>query len=373
MLKMIGNEAFMGCANLKSVRLPDGLTEIGLRAFRESGLESIETSQSVRIVHQSAFCKCQNLKVLGTNEHPNGYGKWCGVFHESALESVELPSTLKRLEYSAFEKCRNLKRISLPERIEYIGKECFSESGLGSVRLPSQLKAIENATFNECKELKEIALPNCLENIDRFAFSETGLENVEFPASLRKIAQGAFARCESLKTVKFNEGLEALGTDEYGNDGRMYFGVFEGSSITSVDLPSTLKRMEYNAFKDCRDLTEIKLPESLEYIGHACFAASGLETIRFPNGLRVVGCLAFKDCEQLRNAELNEGLEVLGVKQACGKKEIVGGVFANSGLESVPIPSTLNEIYPLTFAKCVDLRCVKFSEGLEKIGAGAFV
>ena len=37
-LKVIRNEAFMGCKNLKSVRLPEGLTEIGLRAFRESGL-----------------------------------------------------------------------------------------------------------------------------------------------------------------------------------------------------------------------------------------------------------------------------------------------------------------------------------------------
>ena len=41
-------------------------------------------------------------------------------------------------------------------------------------------------------------------------------------------------------------------------------------------------------------------------------------------------------------------------------------------MERVRIPSTLKEIYPLTFAKCVDLRCVEFSEGLEKIGAGAF-
>lgn len=43
-LKVIKNEAFMGCANLKNISLPDGLVEIGLRAFRESGLESVETS-----------------------------------------------------------------------------------------------------------------------------------------------------------------------------------------------------------------------------------------------------------------------------------------------------------------------------------------
>ena len=68
------------------------------------------------------------------------------------------------------------------------------------------------------------------------------------PASLRTIAQGAFYKCESLKTVKFNEGLEVLGTDEYPDDGGRWFGVFEESSIESVELPSTLKRIEYCAF-----------------------------------------------------------------------------------------------------------------------------
>ena len=82
--------------------------------------------------------------------------------------------------------------------------------------------------------MKEVTLPSCLESIGRFAFSATGLESVELPASLRTIAQTAFAKCENLRTVKFNEGLEVLGTDEYSNDGRMYLGVFEQSSVERV-------------------------------------------------------------------------------------------------------------------------------------------
>ena len=108
--------------------------EIGLRAFRESGLENIATPPSVRIISQSAFCECQNLRkavlnegleTLGTDEYPDGEGRWRGVFDGSGLKRVKLPSTLRRIEYSAFRDCKDLKSIHLPERLEYIGKLGF--------------------------------------------------------------------------------------------------------------------------------------------------------------------------------------------------------------------------------------------------------
>ena len=77
--------------------------------------------------------------------------------------------------------------------------------------------------------------------------------------------------CKSLKTVVLNEGLEALGTNEYQDNCDEYGGVFQGSAIENVTLPSTLKRIEYNAFRECVNLTSVTLPEGLEYIGEFCF------------------------------------------------------------------------------------------------------
>ena len=50
-LKVIKNDAFMGCSNLRSVRLPEGLVEIGLRAFRESGLENNTAPTSLLVIN----------------------------------------------------------------------------------------------------------------------------------------------------------------------------------------------------------------------------------------------------------------------------------------------------------------------------------
>lgn len=84
-----------------------------------------------------------------------------------------------------------------------------------------------------------------------------------FPASLRAISHAAFAWCESLRTVKFREGLKVLGTADYPDDCGMLCGVFEYSPIESIELPSTLKRIEYKVFENCKNLQSITLPDSL--------------------------------------------------------------------------------------------------------------
>ena len=154
--------------------------------------------------------------MLGEEQGANG------VFQDSALESVELPSTLRRIECRAFMRCGVLRTVRLPGRLEFLGRSCFAA---------------------------------------------TGLESVELPASLRTVSQASFALCKSLRTAKFGPGLEVLGTDERADDGGAYLGVFEKSALRRVELPPTLRRMQHNAFRDCRDLKGVRFPEGLEVVG----------------------------------------------------------------------------------------------------------
>ena len=79
-----------------------------------------------------------------------------------------------------------------------------------------------------------------------------------------------------------------------------------------IDLPSTLKKIEYNAFKKCMLLTSIRLPAGLETIGMYAFSKSELETIEMPKSVKTICQGAFSDCANLRRVALNDGLEVLG-------------------------------------------------------------
>lgn len=55
--------------------------------------------------------------------------------------------------------------------------------------------------------------------------------------------------------------------------------------------------------------------------------------------------------------EFSEGLEKIGV-----------GAFKETGLESAALPASLRTISQETFAKCKSLKMVKFSNGLEVLG-----
>ena len=58
-------------------------------------------------------------------------------------------------------------------------------------------------------------------------------------------------------------------------------------------LPSTLKRIEYDAFRDCKGLKKVMLPEGLEVISMGCLAGSYLEELVLPKSVKMVGPFAF--------------------------------------------------------------------------------
>ena len=303
------------------------------------GVRTIIFPKMTRAVRQGAFCKVESLRsvvlnecleALGTEECSPDGEKYGGVFQESGLERVAFPSTLKRIEYRAFLNCKRLKTARLPEGLESIGKS---------------------------------------------GFAGTGLESVEFPASLRTICQSAFCLCGSLRCAKFNEGLETLGSDEYppaGSGFSQYYGVFSHSALERVELPSTLRQIEYGAFCGCGNLRSIDLPAGLERIGRHSFSETGLQDVVFPASLRTVAQGAFSGCRSLRTAALNEGLTALGTDACANNDEALDGVFQNSALESVTLPSTLRRVEYRAFADCGSLRAIRLPEGLERIGGLCF-
>lgn len=84
--------------------------------------------------------------------------------------------------------------------------------------------------------------------------------------------------------------------------------------------------------------------------------------------MRIIKQGAFYGCKSLRTAVLNEGLEVLGTDE----RELQKGVFENSALESITLPSTLRRIEYAAFYGCKGIKFIQLPKCLEAIGVSCF-
>ena len=129
----IGSYAFYECCELKSLKLPSGVTEIGSSAFEDcSGLTSLTLPSGVTEIGDYAFCR-------------------------SGLTSLTLPSGVTEIGDFAFYGCRGLTSLTLPSGLTEIGYGTFSGcSGLTSITLPSGVTEIGEFAFHRCSGLTSI-------------------------------------------------------------------------------------------------------------------------------------------------------------------------------------------------------------------------
>ncbi len=114
--------------------------------------------------------------------------------------------------------------------------------------------------------------------------------------------------------------------------------VFEGE-ITSIG--------DY-AFNGCENLTQITIPNGVDYLGEYSFAGcSSLESIEVPDGVKKIQTHAFALCHNLVSVTLHENLEEIGVSAFDDDQHI----------KELVIPSTVKKIYANTFHNTIGLEC----------------
>lgn len=155
------------------------------------------------------------------------------------------------------------------------------------------------------------------------------------------------------KTLVVAEGVREIGEYAFGNCGE----------LESVKLPSTLTRINANAFRCCYNLKEVELPEGLVSIGDRAFlSCESLSEIRLPQSLKEIGNAAFQHCISLKNITLPDGITRLEDHTFCACKS----------LESINFPPYLKHMGMAVFVQCVALQSVKIPEGVKTIRIDCF-
>ncbi len=112
----IGEFAFQHCAGITTLAIPASVQVIGDSAFSQCfGITSITFKSGSRLhtIGSSAFAGCARVKSLNI---PNGVTEINGstFFACSDLEEIYIPKTVTSIKSNAFSGCKNLKRVHIP-------------------------------------------------------------------------------------------------------------------------------------------------------------------------------------------------------------------------------------------------------------------
>lgn len=150
----IGSEVFNGCTKLQSISLPNALETIGMFAFAQTAIKSINIPSKVTRIEEATFLDCTNLSFV-------------------TMENVAF------IGNNAFAGCSNLSQIDFPESLVTIEHNAFSETGIQQIELPNGFTELSNNLFMGCTNLTKVILP----------------------ASLKFMNDGCFSGCEQLKDI----------------------------------------------------------------------------------------------------------------------------------------------------------------------------
>ena len=348
----IGINAFREMNDIKSIRLPEGVTSLGWRIFSFCpNLEEVILGRELREIKSSAFwgVDLERIKisdentffklsgnslierdtghlVLGTNQSvissdvteigdcafagrsfetffiPSNVQKiGTAAFSEcEKLHTVTISEGVYEIQDDAFLNCYNLENISIPKSMNKLGASVFEGTGLKSIPALGGVTELRSDTFSRCNELKKAVIP----------------------AHITAIGNGTFAECESLEEITLPDKLEVF--DEKG----AFYCCWNLRSISiSSENPRYMtiegKLVEKDTMKLLVGTTDGEIPNGVKIIAEGAFACRGRFTsITIPESVTEISDLAFADAKQLSFLYIPESVTVVG-------KNIIGGNASN--------------------------------------------
>lgn len=334
-LKTVG--AYMGGAKLETVVLPEGITKVKECALSgASNLTNFVNLDKAKLteIEASAFSGTRLKKIDCSNVTKIGDG----AFKGTDITYIDL-SKLDTIPYGAFGYCENLSNVKFGNKLTYIGAYAFANCALKNVAISNNLTYVAGSSFDGTDFANNQISSNGIAYLNNFAFKIKPLSNVA--------------------TIKVREGATHISDNAAER-------VSSCSNLT-ITLPSTLKYIGDNAFKDMPYLTKCDITNNVEYIGNYAFHGSGLKEVTLPASITHIGYECFNESKSLLKVSLNY----------TGKAHVESRMFAQcKNLIEANIGAEVKQIPALTFRECTLLTDVIFAKRNPQtslyIGDGAF-
>ena len=319
------------CPKLEELVLPGLLDEIKLHVFDNESLRKLWVGKNVYKIEPGAFQNTALKEIFVDPDNPfissDGiglYSKDYSVFYALALPivSYEVKEGCLALAKKSCYGNESLHRIFLPDSVVKLEPFAFSHSGVEFFEAPSSLMTIGEKAFYYCRNLERVILNEGLESIGNSAFEESSIDALYIPASIQHIGNSITARTNVIHSgpscsLEIDSACEKLFLDgegglyRYENDGPHLvqlvdremekYAIYDGAvaideyafafhdCIEEVVVSPSVRSIGKNAFRICRNLKKVDLPDTVCSIGAEAFLDTQLESFRVPAKLVELG------------------------------------------------------------------------------------
>ena len=171
------------------VTLPNGVTAIGDRVFKNKQTTNLKIPNSVKHIGTLAFQGTPWYDHLGQTYHI--VGDQILLRYNGKNKFPCIPYGVKSIAYHTF-LGMDLMDITIPDSVTEIGDGAFANNQLQSVTIPNAVTSIGSAAFAQ-NQLTTLDIPDSVTEIGDSAFSSNQLQTVTIPASVTTIGADAFS------------------------------------------------------------------------------------------------------------------------------------------------------------------------------------
>lgn len=233
--KTVSAATFDGLSLIRVV-LPDGIMEIGERAFQNRvHLESVVIPGSVEIIGTDAFRDCKKLKNVTLQEGVAAIGE--SAFEGcTSLTGIVIPKSVDWMSFCVFRGCTQLTDVVIEGNTIFNGTAFWDTPWYDAL---GEFPIVHGRLLDYRGSSENVTIPDGVREIGLQAFFDSHITHVTIPESVNYIWEGAFQGCEKLTSVTIPDGVTEIG--DYA---------FEGcTSLRSVVIPKSVKKIDDHAFE----------------------------------------------------------------------------------------------------------------------------
>lgn len=274
-------------------------------------LENVDFSQltNLTLIAGSFFMNCVNLETVDLSQTKiTEVGNSC-FYGCTKLKEVILPDTADKIEYQAFRNCSSLEKINL-DNVFRVGTNAFLGTKIDTGNISSSENTFGDFKYYEAQNhiaisgytgsSKDIVIPDTIngknvEVIAENAFQRKNITSVVLPSNLKRIGKYAFANNSSLTgELVIPDSVTSIESNAF----------YQCSGISKITLGNSLLQIGDYAFMNV-GCNEITIPDSVISLGYMAFYSSWIKTINFGNGIKnIEGALDVYD--YLENVNVSE-------------------------------------------------------------------